>query len=169
MASNDQWRRAFARQAKADLDTRTFLSLKEAARRPECHRLQFLQMACEKLVKAHLFTLPAVPDWSTTSHAVIAKHLPVIVGEYYRRNRGRVIPAHVLKRVRSLAREIELLNPAVDNAGQQPVNCEYPWIAPDDRVVAPADHSWPNLSLAQDPIGNLILKILPMAIEEFLR
>lgn len=69
MSLKDQWRRAFAVQARADLETREFLRSMDAGKIPECHRLQFLQMACEKLVKAHMFTTEAIPSKFLTSHA----------------------------------------------------------------------------------------------------
>jgi hypothetical protein len=51
MADHASWARGYARQAQADFQT--FEKL-QAMPVPECHKLQFLQMACEKLVKAHL-------------------------------------------------------------------------------------------------------------------
>ena len=51
MADHAAWACGFARQAQADFQTFERL---QAMPVPECHKLQFLQMACEKLVKAHL-------------------------------------------------------------------------------------------------------------------
>lgn len=51
MASSAQWSVGFAQQAEADFATFERLQVLDL---PECHKLQFLQMACEKLVKAHL-------------------------------------------------------------------------------------------------------------------
>jgi hypothetical protein len=50
------WARAFSRQGRADLDTFMFLSALAEAPIPACHRLQFLQMACEKIAKANFST-----------------------------------------------------------------------------------------------------------------
>ena len=69
--------------------------------------------------------------------------------------------------VRSLARQIELLAPAVDNGGQQPKNCEYPYEGPGGQVRCPATDTWPNLELASAP-GRLLLKVLPIAIDDML-
>ena len=51
MASPAQWAEGYARQADADFTTWTLLQGNTSV--PECHRLLFLQMACEKLCKAH--------------------------------------------------------------------------------------------------------------------
>ena len=52
MAATDQdWARAYAKQALSDLDAREKFALAGA---PKCHRLHFLQMAAEKVCKAHL-------------------------------------------------------------------------------------------------------------------
>jgi hypothetical protein len=166
MAINDQWRRGFAVQALADLGTYGLLSRQPAGAVPKCHRLQFLQMACEKLVKAHLFETGAVPASALASHAVIAKHLPRIVNEYYRRQTGHSMPHHLYQQVRSVSREIELLAPAVDDAGRQPANCEYPWVdAACSRIFVPAEYEFRNLDLPREPAIRLILKVLPVAID----
>jgi hypothetical protein len=52
MSDSQEWAKAFARQARADFET--WDRLQGIAETPECHRLLFLQMACEKLTKAHL-------------------------------------------------------------------------------------------------------------------
>jgi len=51
MADHAAWAVGYARQAQADFQTVEKL---QAVSVPECHKLQFLQMACEQLVKAHL-------------------------------------------------------------------------------------------------------------------
>ncbi len=165
MSLKDQWRRGYAIQAQADLQTREFLRHPAASRIPDCHRLQFLQMACEKLVKAHLFTGNVLPANLLTSHAVIAKHLPGLVNEHYRRQKGRSMPRHLFGQVRALSRQIELLAPAVDDAGRQPANCEYPWLdRGKNQVFVPAEYQFGNLDLPRQPAGRLILKVLPLAI-----
>jgi hypothetical protein len=132
---------------------------------PKCHRLLFLQMTCEKLVKAHLFGRKSAPQNLLKSHAVITKYLPSIINEYCRHQSGRNLSTFWLDRIRTVLRDIELLAPAVDAAGQQPANCEYPWLnASKDRVLIPAEHDFNHLNLEREPAGRLILKILPIAI-----
>src|SRR5271157_4632424 len=48
--SSYAWSRAYARQAQADLEAREALL---GAPAPACQHLHFLQMACEKIAKAH--------------------------------------------------------------------------------------------------------------------
>ena len=95
-------------------------------------------MACEKLAKAHLCRAGSDPDSLLSSHAYITKVLPrVVLNQLSLSNPGnsewvRVHSAH-------LAREIELLAPAVKRGGRRPDNCEYPWEEPDGRVRCPID------------------------------
>ncbi len=52
MSDPEEWAKGFARQARADFET--WDRLQGIPETPECHRLLFLQMACEKPTKAHL-------------------------------------------------------------------------------------------------------------------
>lgn len=77
--------RAFYRQAQADFET--FKRLSEIDSIPLCHRLQFLQMACEKLSKAYLFrSIKADPDKLMSSHAYVGTTLPQIAREIFNRS-----------------------------------------------------------------------------------
>ena len=69
MAAGGEWSKGYARQADADL--RTFEAL-QSSPLPECHKLQFLQMACEKLVKAHLCGKGTDPASLQKSHNYVA-------------------------------------------------------------------------------------------------
>jgi len=168
MATKSDWRRGYAIQARAALLTREVLSRQPVASLvPECHRLLFLQMACEKLVKAHLQQFNPVPRDTRSSHAVIAKHLPTIINEHYRRSTGKSMPRHLMLAIRGIAREIELLAPAVDDGGRRPENCEYPWLDhAKGCVIAPVDHPFSRLNLGGNPAARLVLKLLPRAIDE---
>src|SRR3954468_18959347 len=77
MASPAEWSRGYARQAAADLDR--YAHLEAASDVPTCHALQFLQMACEKLVKAHLCGEGVDPKALQRSHAYVAGTLPVVL------------------------------------------------------------------------------------------
>jgi hypothetical protein len=122
-------------------------------------------MACEKLVKAHLFSEAVIPKDAESSHAVIAKHLHRILAEYYRRTNRRQLPAHLRQRIRAISRQIELLAPAVDDAGRQRANCEYPWTHA-GKVYVPAEYTFSNINLVEQPAAILILKLIPIAIDE---
>jgi hypothetical protein len=166
MSLQDHWRRGFAVQARADLETLDLLSRQPVDAVPKCHRLQFLQMACEKLVKAHLLDVGTFTPGRLRIHTVVAKHLPRVIDEYYRRQKGRSMPPHLFQRVRSMAREIELLAPAADDAGRQPANCEYPWLdVAGNQVYVPAEYAFRSLDLPREPALRLILKVLPIAIQ----
>jgi hypothetical protein len=76
MSTSAEGASAFARQAAADLATWSHLSLSTGT--PECHRLLFLQMACEKVTKAHLCRAGSKPEALQASHAYVALNLPII-------------------------------------------------------------------------------------------
>jgi len=165
MSSHDEWRIAFAKQALADLLARE--KLLEHPEVPDCQQLHFLQMACEKLCKAYLCGQGVDPQTLQSSHAYISRPLPIIARQQFAQEARKVHPdrSWVIKAVRSLARKIELLAPAVNDAGRQPANCEYPWAGPDGKVRAPAEHNF-GLDLRHEKAGRHLLKVLYMAAEE---
>ena len=73
------WTSAFARQAQSDFLARDQLLVNP--RLPECHQLHYLQMAFEKLAKAHLIAAGSDPSDIQSSHAYVAKVVPQIVRE----------------------------------------------------------------------------------------
>lgn len=160
------WRTAYARQAKSDLDARDVLL--RAEQLPACHQLHYLQMACEKLAKAHLIAGGTDPADLQSSHAYVAKRLPIIARQLLAREaRRHPRDTWILAAIRKLARQIELLAPAVDDDGRSPANCEYPWPLPDGNIIAPAHHAF-GLSLLYEKAGTTLLKIMRLAIDELL-
>lgn len=161
------WQHAYARQAKADLAA--YEVLRDSPNLPQCQSLHFLQMACEKLCKAYLCSQKVEPRFLQTSHGFIADNLPEIFKD--RRRRLRLYPLNprstLLKQVKNLSREIELLAPTVDSQ-RCPDNCEYPWEDGAGNVVVPAEHSFATLSLLPEAAGQELLKIIPFAIDELL-
>src|SRR5438128_1395390 len=115
MSSRDDWAKAYARQAAADYET--WETLQTDKRVPECHRLQFLQMACEKLTKAHLCNSGSNPKDLQTSHAYISKTLPVIIRQQLLHTGSRRGVAWLVLHAKHLAREIESLAPAIKRGG----------------------------------------------------
>lgn len=169
--NRDEWSEAFLDQARADFETFCQLaasaSLAKGWHAPACHRLHFLQMACEKLCKAHLLRAGARPDDVRRSHAHIAGQLPTIFNQYYAEaivSRSK-IPSHVMQSVRKLAREIELLAPAVDDGGGRPDNCEYPWLNSSGHVTTPRTYAFPCQDLLQQNVGTTLLKVLRSALK----
>src|SRR5947209_20358055 len=74
-----EWVKAYARQADADFRAWELSERHPEAVAAECHKLLFLQMACEKLCKAYLIRAGAQPDDLQTSHGYTAKHLPNVI------------------------------------------------------------------------------------------
>lgn len=164
MSTSAQWQQGFARQSAADFTM--WSRLQTAKDVPECHKLHFLQMACEKLSKAHLCQAGADPYSLQASHAYIAKQLPIVVKEQMRRLTGRDLRKFNprMKQVKLLCREIELLAPSVDDGGRRPDNCEYPWELSDGMLRVPTEHNFPGLSLLRGPVGQTLLKCVNEAI-----
>ena len=64
--------------------------------------------------------------------------------------------------------KIELLAPAVNDAGRQPANCEYPWAGPDGAIRVPAEYNF-GLDLLHEKAGRHLLKVLYAAAEDLTR
>ena len=161
----DQWTRAFARQARADLDAYDSCLLTPAI--AACHALHMLQMACEKAAKAHLCDTGSDPLQVQASHAYTAKVLPLVIREQVE----RLGPADAKRlrwlshAIRPLAREIELLSPSVDDGGRRPANCEYPWVDAAGELRVPAESAFPNLAALDSHLGTVFFKLLRAAID----
>lgn len=157
------WQYAYAKQANADLEAYNYLRANDGL--PQCLSLHFLQMTCEKLCKAYLCRNQVNPRFLQTSHAYVAKTLPEIFIEQYNLTKPHPLNRYspLLKQIKNLSREIELLAPTVDSQ-RRPDNCEYPWEDGAGNVVVPAEHSFATLSLLSQPAGQELLKILPLAI-----
>ena len=163
MAAEADWVAAFARQADADF--RAWVAL-QAAEVSDCHRLQSLQMTCEKLVKAYAYHKNYTSEKLQTSHAWVAKLLPSVLREHFAaaQVKGKTIKS--LERfLRQIAGEIELLCPAVDDEGRRPDNVEYPWEDAQGKVRSPLDHSFAVITMLDGPFGPVFLKLVRLAID----
>jgi hypothetical protein len=165
MATSTEWAKAFARQALADFTT--WDALQSVSVVPACHKLLFLQMACEKLTKAHLWHQGSDPQQIQNSHAYTAKNLPTIVKTtMIQLGSSAKTIREVLRHVKHLAQEIELLSPSVDRNDQRRDNCEYPWEEQDGSVLSPLDWSFQPSRLLMEPAGRTFLKIVRQAIKQ---
>lgn len=170
MPTQVEWSRAFARQARADFDAwnalQMYVKLPEGTPPlPRSQKLHFLQMACEKLAKAHLLKAGSKISDLEQSHAYIAKHVPTIVRQQLILNgENERVAASVRDQCKRLAREIELLSPTVKDGGKREDNCEYPWEY-GGKVNVPAEWPFTNLNLLTAPEGRNILKRIREAID----
>lgn len=163
MSIADRWAIAYARQAQADFAT--YENFRPDEKIPECHKLLFLQMSCEKLVKAHLCTAGTSPGDLQGSHAYIAKTLPIVIRQQIGLSELNPNSAGwVYSHAKHLAREIELLAPAVKRGGQRPDNCEYPWDDGSGVVRIPLDWAFHPSKLLTAPAGRTFLKLIKDAI-----
>jgi hypothetical protein len=170
MATSEEWMRGYARQAAADFQTFEMLqSLPVSAGVPECHQLQFLQMACEKLVKAHLCGRGTPPESLQSSHAYVAGTLPVVLRQYalFVNFTGPQAQA-VLKYAKQISQEIDVLAPAVKRGAGRPDNCEYPWTDAAGTLHVPLDWSFHPSQLLLRRAGPTFLKLVKGAINRLL-
>ena len=167
MGTSAEWSVGYARQADADFNT--FKSI-QAMPVPPCHKLQFLQMACEKLVKVHLCGEGTDPKTLQSSHAYVATTLPVVLRQqaiFVNFQGGKAREA--LNHARHLAQEIDVLAPAVKRGGQRLDNCEYPWEDSGAVVRVPLDWTFLPSQLVVMPAGRTILKLIRGAIDRLLQ
>ncbi len=160
--------RSYALQAQADLKARESLLVAPV---PSCQHLHLLQMACEKIAKAHRCLGGADPETLMGSHGVAANVLPQIARELMRRSVFAaglaVAQGGVDAIVRQLAREVDLLAPAVDDGGRRPDNCEYPWEDAGGTLHVPAEYDFGSLeTLHEHRAGATFLKIVIVAASE---
>jgi hypothetical protein len=163
MADHAAWAVGYARQSQADFQT--FEKLQPMSV-PECHKLQFLQMACEKLVKSHLCAGKSDPADLQTSHAYIAGTLPVVLRQQARFvNYDGPAARTTLRLAKLLASEIDVLAPAVTRNGQRPDNCEYPWEDGAAKLHVPLDWTFTPSDLLLQHAGRTALKLIGGAID----
>jgi len=155
-ASNQDWARAYAKQALSDLDAREKLALAGAHK---CHRLHFLQMAAEKVCKAHL-TLANGHENVRRTHAYIEKN--TIARLVY----GNSIAQWETREIKRIAGEIQVLAPACDADGARPDNSEYPWQDGHGNVRTPCEYKFPNIDDESRTIIRLI-RLIRTASESF--
>lgn len=167
MPTPTQWARGYVRQAHADFQCWQTIETNENVQ--PCHRLLFLQMACEKLCKARLIDAGTRPELLQTSHGYVANPLPIIIREQLLFMGQRLTAyAGLLTFARHIAAEIELLNPAVDRNGHRPDNCEYPWEDRSQVIRSPLDWSFVPLQLLRGPFGPTFVKLLHISIRRAL-
>ncbi len=165
MATFAEWSVGYARQAAADFSTYEAL---QTLAIPECHKLQFLQMACEKLVKGYLCGQGTDPSTLQSSHAYVAGTLPVVLRQYAAFiNFTGPTARSMMKHVKRLSQEIEVLAPAVKRSGHRRDNCEYPWSdgpGSSGTLHVPLDWSFTPSNLLVVPSGRTFLKLVRGAI-----
>ena len=145
MAPTENWARAYARQALSDLRVRETLVAARAGQVDRCHQLHFLQMAAEKVCKAHLSAANGNRDVKRT-HAYVAKILPILAKAFYTRLDGQgSLTSWQSGQIRRLAEEIELLAPACNADEARNDNSEYPWLDAKGIVQIPCEYKFGNI------------------------
>jgi hypothetical protein len=164
MATGAEWAAAFARQADADF--RAWQAVEDVEGVCECHRLLLLQMACEKLCKAHLHNGGTKVQ---NKHTYTRGTLPLLIrSQVALKKKDMKGMQGVLTLTRQLAAEIEVLNPAADRNEKRPDNCEYPWADVNEVVHSPLNWSFIPSQLIRTPNGITFLKVLRAAIDDLL-
>jgi hypothetical protein len=126
----------------------------------------FLQMACEKLVKAYRCGEGADPS-SLFSHAVLKSKLPAVLRQVaVKRGFSGRTARSVFNFVNQMASEIEILSPSVNREEKRPDNCEYPWEDQVGKLRVPMDWSFHITQLLIDPKGHSFLKLVRGAFDD---
>ncbi len=140
------WSEAFAAQSASDLKAHDLLARSAL---PVSHRLHYLQMWLEKLCKVRVYENNI--ESLKLRHNVVAKVLPRLIDEHWRRNEFRR-PSNAGD-IRELCLEIDRLHPQAD----QP-NVEYPWPGSSGAVEVPAEWRFPLARKLHSNAGRLLLK-----------
>ncbi len=111
-------------------------------------------MWLQKLCKSYVYR--ANLDALKTTHNVVAKVLPRLINEHWRRI-GLERPPNMAE-IRVLCREIDLLHPQVDDDNRRPENVEYPWMGNSGEVEIPARWKFPLAQRLYSNPGRLLLK-----------
>jgi hypothetical protein len=165
VATDRDWARAYARQALSDLDAREKLSIDGA---DKCHRLHFLQMASEKVGKAHLISANG-RDKVRRSHAYVEKNLPIIARVFYGKTNAEArMTQWETAQIKKIAAEIELLAPGRSDESTRQDNSEYPWEDAQGRIRVPCEYNFPNVddSVENKAIVKLI-RLIRTAAESY--
>jgi hypothetical protein len=157
---------AFLIQAISDFEA--YKVLQRSKDQPECQWLHALQMACEKLAKAYQANSGSDFNTVSVSHVSFSKQVASLYREYAARYGSRGVGDRTteIRAVRRTAREIELLNPAIDPVAR-PDNCEYPWIDLSGAIVSPVQYKFDIARrLSHEPEGKKFLKFVDTSMRD---
>jgi hypothetical protein len=118
-------------------------------------------MATEKICKAHLATKPG--DGVRNTHACVQRVLPMLARQVLAPEEIKSWQMQALKRA---ARQIELLAPAVHEAGTRQDNTEYPWMDGSGNLQTPCEYAFPEID-DEDRILVLVIRLLREAAESY--
>lgn len=162
-----QWSRSYAVQARADWEAYEALCVADPPL-PRCEELHFLQMACEKLCKAHELK-DGKEGIKRKTHQCIRKVLPSVIrqslwpsGKIPKQQKGEF--GQLVQLAGTLAPLIESLAPLKDGVP----NSEYPWQEKDGRIRIPAEHDFHALAALLAPDGIKLVKALKNATQQII-
>ena len=168
MATAAEWATGYARQARADSESWQAIESNDVVQ--PCHRMLFLQMACEKLCKARLVEGGTPSEALQRSHGYVANPLPSVIrtqleflGQDLRSKAG------LLKFTRHIAAEIEVANPAVDRNGQHQITASTPGRTTHNTFIAPLTGRFPRSSdcaLLGPTFVKVLRRPIARAVEE---
>jgi hypothetical protein len=160
-----EWSRAYAKQGLSDLRVRSAV----AERFEPCHSLHYLQMAAEKICKAHqCLTLGYEAVNRKRTHEVVVKVLPALAKKLPRRaSDKRSVAQSNRAAVKRFADAIETLAPAVHHGQTRQDNCEYPWLSKAQQVVVPCEYRFPVFDVEERFLVP-VLEVLKKSAEDLL-
>lgn len=165
--TREEWALAYAAQARSDFAVYKILVQLNSIE--DCHRLHYLQMACEKIAKAYrLRDTEASVEQSLTSHRAFSNFIVIYcrATEVVKRYKGRnKLLLRITRTAKLLARDIERLAPAIDRENT-PQNAEYPWLD-NGKIISPCQYDFSSLWRLQTPEGVQFLRFIETAFSDF--
>lgn len=158
------WSSAFLKQARGEWQAWTVLRGRDDV--AACVQLHMLQMATEKLAKAHLLRFGTLGIEDVRTHVVFEKCIGIVLSARMRRLFPGLTGLQLKRlkvRIMGVASAVEALHPQISASGE---NVEYPWVR-GGTVVAPVDTTFGEVRrLLAGPEGIRFLKVVEATFSE---
>lgn len=164
--SPHEWGLAYLSQSRSDFKLFLFLSSTEDIE--TCHALHFLQMATEKLSKGVMLLNgnKTLADISST-HSVLVDMMKLLDKN---RDISKMLGFSKTDRMREyikgLIPEADRIEKSAPALSQNGVNTEYPWLAPNRTVIAPADYEFQEWNPQRWPRQRNFLDFISRLLEQ---
>jgi hypothetical protein len=166
--SPQDWALSYYKQASAEW--RAYHTLSQTRDLPICIPLHVLQMAMEKLGKAHRLRSGDIDvEYAKSHHTAFEKMVAAILsaqGHQIFRDLNQFDRRKTHNQLIELARDIERLCPAVDPTNT-PQNSEYPW-EHGGHIHVPSEWHFSEITKQlKSPVGLRLFKVVAVALSTF--
>jgi hypothetical protein len=147
--STFSWSTAFRKQAQSDFEL--YLLINKDPKVPMCHHLHYLQMALEKIAKAHYHGKPP------QSHYKVVDYMLQKIGEtdLLAKRYGWTSKTQFKNAVARIRPMLDLLQSLVPQQDEEKVNAEYPWRG-SEGVVVPCEYDYLGAGANAYAIAQLV-------------